>query len=95
VPFPNLTLLAGRTNLSEATGAPDNGNNTFLHGWNLDPSQIDEELIELEYVLIDPSVTAVSFVSLSPDKLSLTLNFTQSGAGQVQVVAKHQHSAGA
>ncbi len=96
MPFPDLTRLAGRTNLSQATGIPDNGNNTFLHGWDLDPSQIDEDLIELEYVLPDPSVvSAVSFVSLSADKLSLTLSFTQSGAGQAQVVAKHQHSTGA
>lgn len=94
MPFPNLTLATGRTNHSEGTGAPDNGINEFLHGWDLQAFQIDADFIDLEYI-IPPgsSVTGASFVGLSGDSASLRINFTQGGADAITVVAKHVYSA--
>lgn len=93
MPFPDLTLSTGRTDLSQGTGAPDNGVNEFAHNWNLQPEQINEDFIELEYVIpAGSSVTGASYVGLSADKQRLRINFTQGGADAVTVVARHIHS---
>ena len=58
MPILDLTLAGGRTNYSESTSAPDNGNNTFRHNWDLDASKISADQIELEVIPQGPSVTA-------------------------------------
>lgn len=92
MPFPDLALCSGRTNRSQATGVPDNGSNTFLHNWDLDPSQIDEDSIVVTAVAQGSSVTAVGNPTLSADKLSLIINFTQSGSDSCLLIAEHVHS---
>lgn len=92
MPFPDLTLAAGRTNESEATAAPDNGVNEFAHNWNLQPDQIVETAIDLEVQALGPSVTGATFVGLTADKLRLQVSFVQTGADSARVVAKHNHS---
>lgn len=92
MPFPDLILKTGRTNLSERTGTPDNGINEFAHNWDLTDEQIDENLIELSYEAQGPSVSGATFVGLSADKTKLRVNFTQSGTDEVRVVAHHTHT---
>ncbi len=92
MPIADLTLATGRTNLSSGTSIPDNGDNTFLHGWDLDPGKIDTDQIVLRPIALGPSVSAVTFVSLSADGLSLTVSVTQAGADQLFLSAEHVHS---
>ena len=94
MPFPNLVLSSGRTNLSQATGQPDNGINEFLHGWTVPVALITEDAIELTYAILGPSVSAVVAETpvLSADGLSLRINFTQSGTDDVEITARLQHS---
>ena len=94
MPMPNLVLQPGRTNLSQATGVPDNGINEFLHGWDIPVALINEDAIDLTYAILGPSVSAVVAETpvLSADGLSLRINFTQAGADQVQITAELVHS---
>ena len=92
MPMSDLVLLPGRTNLSEATGTPDNGVNEFAHSWDLRPDQIVADQIELEYFPQGGGVTAASFVGLSTDKLSLRVNVTTDGVTQLRIRARHVHS---
>jgi hypothetical protein len=87
-----MTLATGRTNLSSVTGTPDNGVNTFAHGWNLPTSVINENAIVVEVIALGGTVTAATWVGLSDDKLSLKISFTQSGSDQVTVIAQHVYS---
>lgn len=94
MPFPNLTRATGRTNVSQATGAPDNGNNTFLHNWDIPADKINADAIDIDIDALGSSVSAASFVGLSADSLSLIINFTQTGADTCRVTARHVHSIG-
>ena len=92
MPIPAATLQPGRSNISISTGDPVNGLNTFLHNWDIPAELITEDAIELDYQILGPSVSAPSFVALSADRLSLQVNFTQAGADQVRIQARHVHS---
>lgn len=87
--FPDLVEKTGGVLHSEATGVPDNGNNTFALG--LDPEVVDEDWLELE-VDLGGSVTDAAFVSMSPDKTQITMSFVQGGVDAVTVRAKQKHT---
>lgn len=88
--FPNLILTPGGVLHSEKSGTPINGDNTFELG--ILPENINEEYLDIEVTPLGPSVTSASYVSLSPDKKNITINFTQAGANQAKVTAKQTHS---
>lgn len=89
--FPNLVLKTGGVLTSTATGVPVNGNNTFL--LNIPTKNIDStNWLKLNIFALGPSVTGATFVSLSPDNTSVTVNFVQTGADQCKVEAVLVHS---
>ena len=88
--FPNLTLSTGGLLVASATGTPTNGNNTFEHG--IAPHLIDEDWLDILVTALGPTVSAVSYVSLSADKRSITLNFTQGGTDTAYVRVSLVHS---
>ena len=90
MPFPNLTLRSGGTLTAEATGTPDDGDNTFALA--IPPAYVDENWLELDITLNGPSVTSATYVSLSGDKTQLTVNFGQTGADTVTLIATMIHS---
>jgi hypothetical protein len=90
---PAMTLTA------EATGVPDNANNTFRIPFL--NAGIDADLIvpgrlkiywDADPTRANPGVTDVRFVSISTDKQFLTLAFTQAGVGDCRVVVELMHS---
>lgn len=88
----DMTRATGRTNLSSVTGTPSNGINTFAHNWDLPASVINENAVVVDVIALGGTVTAATWVGLSDDKLSLKINFTQSGSDQVTVIAQHTYS---
>jgi hypothetical protein len=90
--------------VAEVTGVPDAGNNTFLLPFvdnDVPPSLIIPERLRI-FVDPDPNrpaggtsnpgVSDVRFVSLSADKRNLTLDFAQSGAGDVRIHVSLDHT---
>jgi hypothetical protein len=89
---------------AEATGVPDNGPNTiglpFVEG-GVEPDLLLEGRL-LIFVCPDPSrpaggsahpgVTDCRFVSLSPDKTEIVLDFAQSGTGDAHVCVQLLHT---
>jgi hypothetical protein len=103
MPFPDLQPRTdnrkgpGGTSViwAEADGVPDNGANTFglpFLSEGVDPAVIDEDWIDVRVDALGPSVTGAQFVSLSPDKTQMTINFTQVGADQARVRVQLLHS---
>ena len=101
--FPDLTPRAdlrqgpgGESTLwAEATGVPDNGNNTFALPFvanGIEPSQIDANWIKIVAVALGSSVSGAAFVSLSADKTEITVSFVQSGADSVRLTARLTHT---
>jgi hypothetical protein len=88
--FPNLTLLPGASLFASAQGIPVNGRNTFLHG--LDPAQIDEDWLLVAVDELGPSVTDVTYVGLSADRLSLVMDFVQAGVDECWILVGLLHS---
>lgn len=88
--------ISGASTLwAEATGLPDNGNNTFelpFIGLGVPPAAITEDWLEISVQPIGPSITGVDFVSLSADKRFLTLNFAQGGADEARVTVEVVHT---
>jgi hypothetical protein len=85
------------TMYAEVTGVPDNGNNVIGLPWvdqGIPPSQVEEDWIEFRVEALGPSVTGASVVggSLSPDKRSITLNFSQSGGDAAILSANLIHT---
>ena len=103
MPFPDLDPrpdtrgnTPGHTSTlwAEATGVPDNGDNVFaipFVGLGMNPNVIDEEWLDIRVEADGPSITGATFVSISGDKLSMTINFVQGGgdAATVTVVITH------
>lgn len=80
---------------AEATGVPDNGDNTFALPFiseGVDPAAIDEDWLDVRVAADGPSITGAAFVSLSADKTQMTINFTQGGADQATVTVSIIHS---
>jgi hypothetical protein len=84
---------------AEATGVPDDGNNTFaipFIGLGVRPSEVDPDKMKIfvQFSQDNPGVTNAEFVSLSADKTMMTLDFTQTapGTGECTVVVQIQHS---
>ena len=80
---------------AEATGLPDNGNNTFMLpfiGLGVNPAAITEDWLNITIQPLGPSITGATFVSLSGDKQFMTLNFVQGGADQARVTVEVIHS---
>jgi len=90
MPFPNLIRRAGSRLWSEATGVPANGPNTFA--LDFDPGLVAAEWLFFDVTGLGPSVNGVRFISLSADKTQVTLDFVQTGADAVRVVAQLLHT---
>lgn len=102
--FPNLALHTSDSELwADATGVPDNGPNTFqipfalspaLGGAGIPPDKVDEDWLKIDVISLSADVSAcvAGAPLLSADKLSMTLNFTQAGAGQCTVRVQLVHS---
>lgn len=95
MPIPALTRAAGRSNVSQGTGDPVNGVNTFLHNWDIPVALLSTDHVKINYEVLGPSVTVVrpAFVGFSADGLSLQVTFGQTGADQVTITAEHVNSA--
>ena len=93
MPFPDLTLSTGRTNISQATGIPSNGVNEVAHNWNLQNFQLFADAVEVEAVALGPSISAVSYLGMTADKLKLRISFDQGGFDQCSITARHIYSA--
>jgi hypothetical protein len=91
MPFPDLVRKTGGVLHSQATGIPDDGNNTFALDIPLSAA-IDENWLEFLVVALGPSVQGATFVGLSADRTQVTLNFTQIGNDQATVCAKLVHT---
>jgi hypothetical protein len=79
----------------ESTGVPVNGANVIGLPWvgqGVDPTLIDLKRIKFRVEALGPSVQLASEGALSPDKLSVTLNFIQVGADQATVNAVLNHT---
>jgi hypothetical protein len=114
VAFPNLALRVdpqspgGTSNAwAEATGIPDNGNNTFTLPFvaaGIDPNLIQADWMRITVTLngrqlqngtvLAAGVTDAAFVSLAANKTDLTLTFTQGapGVGQANVGVELIHT---
>lgn len=112
MPFPDLTLVpdvlkgGGSVLLlaAEATGVPDNGNNTFglpFVAAGVDPALVDPSRMVIEVEpdpgrpaggSLLPGVEDARFVSLSPDKTQLTLAFSQTAVGNARVTVTVNHT---
>ena len=95
MPFPNLALKTDPSSplgvaqlWAEATGVPDNGNNTFSipfinpapAGAGIDPDYVDDDWFVFYVIPADPAlVTGATWVSLSADKQFVTMNFAADG----------------
>ena len=91
MPFPNLTLIGGGVLHSNATGTPANGVNTVLH--NINPAYIDNpDWLVVDIIALGSSITGAGPATLSVDKTTLSIPFTQTGADQAKVSAKYIHS---
>lgn len=89
---------------AEATGIPSSGNNVINLPWVSMGIPLDVILNGVLRIWVDPDparsaggsvapgVTDCRFVSLSPDKTQLTLDFAQSGVGVARVVAYLSHT---
>jgi hypothetical protein len=81
--------------ICESQGAPTNGNNVIglpYVGIGIDPSIIDLDRLDFRVEAQGPSVTGASIVSLAGDKLSVTLNFDQSGSDDALVRCTLNHT---
>jgi hypothetical protein len=80
---------------AEAEGVPSDGANViglpFIDN-GVEPSLVDENWMDIRVEALGPLVTSSSFVSLSPDKTQLTLDFTQGGADQARVTVALIHT---
>lgn len=102
MPFPDLLPRTDPRNAegesdiwAEATGVPDNGNNTFelpFISQGVLPDAINEDWLQIIVQPLGPSVTGATFVSLSADKRFLTLNFAQGGGDQCRVTVNSIHT---
>jgi hypothetical protein len=102
MPFPSpLVPLTerGGTKLStivcQATGVPDPGNNVVGLPWvgqGVDPSLIELDWIDFRCEAQGPSVLGAAPVSLSPDKTSVTINFSQTGGDAALLRATLKHT---
>jgi len=104
MPIPDLTLKPdtrggdpnGKSTIfAVGTGVPVNGNNTFglpFVANGIPPDQIDENWLSVRPQALGPSVTGATFVSLSPDKQSMTLSVVQGGGDQILVEVGLMHT---
>ncbi len=106
MPFPDLDPKAdtrggdadGASTLwASATGVPDNGANViglpFVDN-GVDPDQIQEDWMDVRIDANGPSITAANPVpgSLSADKKSFTVDFTQAGLDTATVTVNLIHT---
>lgn len=96
-PKPDTRRGPGATSTiwAEATGIPANGPNVIALPFiseGVAPDDINEDWIDLRISALGPSVIGASFVSLAPDKQSMTINFVQAGADQATVRCRIYHS---
>lgn len=89
--FPNLALRSGGHLHSENTGIPVNGDNAFLLG--IPANEVNTDWLNITVEALGGSITGASYVGLSADKLTVTINFVQAGADQAHVQADIIHSA--
>jgi hypothetical protein len=97
MPFPNLALRAGGTYHAEATGVPDNGNNTFTIPFvaaGIDPDLVDEDWLDINVIPSGAGVTGATLGAplLSVDKGSMTLSFAADGITAARVIVKLNHT---
>lgn len=113
MPFPDLQLVgdvlkapnASVPNAAEATGFPDDGNNTFLLPFvdaGVDPVLVTPGRLKIHWDpdpsrsaggSSNPGVDDVRFVALSADKRFLTLNFSNpGGSGDARVNVQLDHT---
>ena len=79
----------------ESVGVPDPGANVVPLPWvgqGVDPVLIDLDRIDVRVEALGPSVTGASVVSLAPDKLSITIDYTQGGGDATLTRATLNHT---
>jgi len=80
---------------AENTGVPVNGDNVigipFIAN-GIDPDDIDADWLDVLVEALGPSITASAFVSLAPDKQSVTINITQTGGDSARIRISVIHS---
>jgi len=97
--LPRLDTRFGGAHLSENfcgdQSVPVNGANVYTLpylGQGIPASGIQAEYLQIWVFAKGPSVTNAVFVSLAPDKTSITINITQIGADQAEVVVENIHT---
>lgn len=78
------------------TFVPLNGNDVLTLPWQtlqgIPAAGIQAEFMKIHIEALGPSVTNAKWVSLAPDKNSITINFTQTGGDAVEVTVINWHS---
>ncbi len=98
MPFPDLAMRTDGVLWAEATGVPDDGDNTFLLPFvdsGLPPNNLDEDWLIIIPQKLGPSVVSTNLPVgplLSLDKRFMTLNFVQAGADSLTLTVFMVHT---
>jgi hypothetical protein len=95
--FPDLQLKPSQKGNdavlhSEATGVPDNGDNTFQIGIDPKKTPIDPDKVEIT-IYLNGSVTGATLVgAVDAETGNVTVNFVQGGADACRVACVMHHT---